>query len=476
MSEPGKVIDTALPSSPDAEKAVLGAMILDPEAIVAVSGKLLAEHFYKPRHQQIYAAIQSLYESQVSVDFTTLVDELKRRNQLEAVGGPAYLASLVEVVFTPQNVEEHARIIRSKHRLREIVRVTQEIHEQALREDDEPDVILAQAEQQIFTLSQGRESADFVAIDELTMDTMTEIERRRQGGEALHGVQTGFPKLDELTGGFQRSDLLILAARPSVGKTALALNIALNVGAGLRNFVVHPESARPVAIFSLEMSASQIDMRMLSTVSKVPMYKMRTGHLNEQDRKRLHAVARQLHGIPIYIDDTPGLSILELRAKARRLKARVPGLALVMVDYLQLMRGAGRVENRQQEIAEITRSLKALARELDLPVLALSQLNRQIDQRKGKNSRPVLSDLRESGAIEQDADVVMFIHRDRKYEHFDSRGEDEPPAGRPPAEPAELIIAKQRNGPTDIVDLVFFRERATFHSMQRGPVDDHPGL
>jgi len=476
MSEPGKIIDTALPSSPDAEKAVLGAMILDPDAILAVSGKLLPEHFYKPRHQQIYTAIVDLHERGISVDFTTLADELRRRNQLEAVGGPGYLASLVEVVFTPQNAEDHARIILGKHRLREIVRVTQEIHEQAMREDDDPDNLLAQAEQQIFNLSQGRESADFVEIGPLTIDTMTEIEDRRQRGGVTRGVATGFPVLDEWTGGFQPSDLLILAARPSIGKTALALNMALNVGAGLRNTTIHPENARPVAIFSLEMSAAQVNMRMLSTISKVSMHKMRTGMLNERDRKSLHAIARQLHEIPIYIDDTPSISILELRAKTRRLKARVPDLSLVMIDYLQLMRGAGRVENRQQEIAEITRSLKALARELDLPVLALSQLSRQVEQRKGKKQKPVLSDLRESGAIEQDADVVMFIHRDRQYEQLAERDDDEAPPGPVPAEPAELIIAKQRNGPTGIVNLVFFRERATFHSMQRGPLDDNPGL
>jgi replicative DNA helicase len=313
-------------------------------------------------------------------------------------------------------------------------------------------------------------------VGTLTLETVEEIERRCSSTHEVTGVATGYTDLDDWTGGFQKSDLIILAARPSIGKTAFALNIALNVGAGLRNRQVYKDRQRCVGVFSLEMSASQINMRLLSTLSEVPMHLMRSGKLGPRDRTKMAQFARQLHGVPIYIDDTPGISVMELRAKARRLAALRPDLSLIIIDYLQLMRGGGHrgSDNRQQEIAEISRSLKALARELNVPIVALSQLSRLIEQRKGKNARPILSDLRESGAIEQDADMVMFLHREKHFDKKDGEDGEEKKKGDISAEAAELIIGKQRNGPIGTIDLVFFRETATYHNLARTFNQDAP--
>ncbi|MBX7245710.1 MAG: replicative DNA helicase [Candidatus Sumerlaeaceae bacterium] len=475
MSTPGKVIDAALPSNVDAEKTVLGSMILDPDAIDIVAGILRPNFFYQERHQQVYTAILDLHERHTMVDFTTVIDELKRRKQLDAVGGPAYITSLEQYVYSTQNVTHHANIVLRKHQLRELIRVTHEIQEDAYHERDDLEQILDHAEKRIFDLSEQRITREFQEIGTLTLETMDEIDKRSSQAHEVTGVATGYTMLDDWTGGFQPSDLIILAARPSVGKTALALNIALNVGAGFRSRQLHPELARGVGIFSLEMSASQINQRLLSSLSEVSMHQMRTGKLPAGNKEKLHRFARQLHGVPIYIDDTPGLSILELRAKARRLAA-MHDISLIIIDYLQLMRGGGRVENRQQEISEITRSLKALARELHVPIIALSQLSRMIEQRKGKQARPMLSDLRESGAIEQDADVVMFIHRERNQDSADDEDDDKPQGpGRKTAEKALLVIGKQRNGPTGDIPLVFFGETATFHNMINYG-DDNPGF
>ena len=460
MSAPGKVVDAPMPSNPDAEKAVLGAMILDKHAIDSAAAVVTQDAFYSPHHQQVFGAILDLHETGVTVDFTTLGNELRRRGQLDTMGGPAFIASLGNYVVSTRHVEHHARIVLEKHQLRQLARTAQMIQEQALGETKPLAELLDEADMQLGRLSQQRASRDFVHVGDLTHQTVEEIGERVQSGGGATGVQTGYPDLDKLTGGFQKSDLIILAARPSMGKTALALNIALNVGAGMRGPAFRPELRSAVGIFSLEMSSTQVNQRLLSTISSVSMQDMRTGHLTTEDLKRLVKASAHLNDALIYVDDTPSISVAELRAKSRRLNAKLGGkLELIMVDYLQLMRGGGRVENRQQEIAEITRSLKALGRELNVPILALSQLSRLVEQRKGKNARrPMLSDLRESGAIEQDADVVMFIHRDKLPETSD----DDPGYEPPRTDDALLIVGKQRNGPIDDVHLLFSRTNATF--------------
>ena len=468
------------PHNHDAERAVLGAMILDAEAVEKAAMLLTAECFHMRRHFRIFEAILVLSNTpDCTVDFMTVMEHLRRAQTLEDCGGAVYILSLESHVFSTANVEHHAKIVREKHQLRELARLALTVRNEALTEQDDVGALLTLAQERLFQLGEARAVRDFRDIGELTVETMVEIDLRASSTHEVTGVATGFTDLDEWTGGFQKSDLIIIAARPSIGKTAFALNIASAVGAGLRGKQIMREQARPVAIFSLEMSASQVNMRMLSTIADVPMHAMRTGKLRADDRRKLHKASRELHGLPVYIDDTPSLGIMELRSKVRRLKTMRPDLALVMIDYLQLMRGGARTENRQQEISEITRGLKAIGRELEVPVVALSQLSRLIEQRKGKGAKPILSDLRESGSIEQDADVVMFLHREK---HFDKKdGDEDGDAGNTiRAEKAELIIGKQRNGPIGTIDLVFFRETATYHNMAGGggslDGDDGPGF
>lgn len=472
---PGKIIDAVPPSNIDAEKAVLGSMILDAAAIDSVRAIVTKQHFFNSRHQLIFEALCELHEKRTVIDFTTVIDELRRRRVLEEVGGPPYILSLEQHVFSTANASHHAHIIRQKHQLRELIRITDDIKQEAFTERDGASELINRAQQLIFKLSEDGADRDFRDIGSLTLETVDEIDRRCSASHEVHGVATGYAQLDEWTGGFQKSDLLILAARPSMGKTAFGLNIALNVGAGLRNRRLGAAEPQGVGIFSLEMSAAQINQRLLSTIAEVPMHLMRSGKMNASDRQKLHHCAKQLFSMPIFIDDTPGIGIMEMRAKARRLAVTCPNLSLLIIDYLQLMRGSDRPENRQQEIAEITRSLKGLARELQVPILALSQLSRLIEQRKGKNAKPMLSDLRESGAIEQDADVVMFIHRERSYDRRDAENEEKSKA-RITTEKAELIIGKQRNGPVGTIDLVFFNETATFHNLARPVDEDGPGF
>ena len=464
------------PANADAEKAVLGSVILDQEQIEIVLGIIKPDAFFHSRNRLLFEAVLDLHEKGVSVDFTTLIDEMQRRNQLEEIGGPGYIVALGQHVFSTVNAADHARIVQRKHQLRQLIHITDVIREEAINEQEDVDQLLDQAEKMIFDLGEQRTTRDFQDVGTLTLETVEEVERRCSASHEVTGVSTGYADLDDWTGGFQPSDLIILAARPSVGKTAFALNIALNVGAGLRNRKVYQEKQRCVGVFSLEMSATQINMRLLSTLSEIPMHMMRTGKMGPKDRTRMAQYARQLHGVPIYIDDSPGISVMELRAKARRLAALRPDLSLIIIDYLQLMRGSGHKgsENRQQEISEISRSLKALARELNVPVVALSQLSRLIEQRKGKNARPILSDLRESGAIEQDADMVMFLHREKHFDKKDGEDEEDRRKADIHAEPAELIIGKQRNGPIGTIDLVFFRETATYHNLARNFSNDAP--
>ena len=461
MSSPGNAPEPVMPCNNDAEKAVLGAMILDANAIDTATSLITAEVFYNARHQQVFGAIMDLHEQSVTVDYTTLIDELRRRGQLEGIGGQGYILGLEQYVFSTRHVDHHIRILIDKYQLRRLARTAQEIQERALTEQSSAAELLEEADSRLSLLNMEASTRDFVSVHDLTLETMDHIERLSQGDSDAGGVATGFQDLDRLTGGLQKSDLLILAARPSLGKTALALNLALNIGAGRRGKSFRPELSKAVGIFSLEISSLQVNQRLLSSISDVPMQIMRTGKMSQSEHKALFEAGRHLETAPIYVDDTPNISAVELRAKARRLAAKLDHkLGLIIVDYLQLMRGGGgRNENRQQEISEISRSIKALARELNVPILALSQLSRLIEQRKGKNARrPMLSDLRESGAIEQDADVVMFIHRDKTAESNPSDPDYEPP----PVEDCLLIIGKQRNGPLDDVPLIFFRKSATF--------------
>lgn len=439
------------PHSLEAEQAVLGAILLDAHALTAVEGSLEGTHFHLERHRHIYEAMIGLVDRGQAIDLLTLADELARRGVLEAAGGRGYLAILPQAVVSPGNIGYHANIVRTKARLRGLITVAREILDEAVGEREDADQILDAAEQRLFSISREAIGRDFRPMSDVIHDTMDEIERAQREGKPLTGVPTGYPDLDELTLGLHPSDLIILAARPAMGKTAFALNLALNVA-------MHGRTG--VGLFSLEMGAHQLSNRMLCTLARVPSTMTRSGRLTETQAARLEKEARNLDLAPIFIDDTPGQTVYEIRSKARRLALREPNLGLLIIDYLQLMSGSSRAESRQQEVAEITRALKGLARDLNIPVIALSQLSRKVEDRRAKDRRPILSDLRESGAIEQDADIVMFLHRQSYYEEerepdFDSTA---------PAE-TEIILAKHRNGPTGTVRLLFFRQHTQFVTM-----------
>jgi replicative DNA helicase len=469
MSIAGKVVDVGpLPHNLEAERAVLGTMLLDNTTIPIVVDFLKKENFYNTAHQIIFDAIVRLFERNSVIDLTTLNDELRRTGELEKVGGTSYLASLEQFVLSTSNVQHHARIVYNKHKLRRLIEAAHRIAESALNEEDEVERILDTSEKAIFEISQDRAVRDFAHISDLVVDAMEEIQRRYHSKKDVTGLATGFIELDQLTCGLQRADLIIIAGRPSVGKTAFGLNIALEAAIGIYE-KKEPQDRKPVGIFSLEMSSQQINHRFLCSLAHVSGNRVRTGYVSSVELKRLSERVKLLSDAPIYIDDTPGISILEVRAKARRLMAQRPDLALIIVDYLQLMRGSGKSENRQQEVAEISRSLKGLARELNVPLIAVSQLSRMIEHRRGKDKRPVLSDLRESGAIEQDADLVVFVHRMRAPQ--DEEEEEEEETTRPrkkPGEISEIIIGKQRNGPLGTVKLVFFPDFTMFATPPRG--------
>ncbi len=430
------------PHSTEAEMSTLGAMMLDPTAIEKVLEILRPEDFYHPAHQTICEVIYSLHERRMAVDLLTVQEELRRRNQLEEVGGLPALVAITESVPTASNAEYYARIVEEKAILRRLVHASHEI----LRLVDEPDLsvqeIVDLSEHAVFQVSQRRMGRTFVQIGEKILDSLEHFEEIQNSGRGILGIPTHFPALDRLTSGLQPAELIVLAARPSVGKTSLALNIAENVA--LRE-------NRPVAIFSLEMSSDQLVQRLLCSLAGVDMERIRHGRLSEEDWQHLRVAAERLFRAPIYIDDTTSLSPLEMRAKCRRLRAQTGDLALIVIDYLQLMRSSNRrVENRNQEIGEIARALKQLAREFHVPVLVLSQLSRSIEKRE--NKRPILSDLRDSGSIEAEADVVMFIHRENPL--ADKEGEKAIIKASQDTD-AEIIIAKQRNGPIGKVILRF---------------------
>jgi len=441
------------PQNLDAEESVLGAILLDNTAIDRVTGVLQPDDFYRENHRKIYRAMQALADRSEPADLVTLGEQLRSRGELADVGGAAYLAELAERVPTAANVAHYARMVRDKAVLRNLIGTATSIAERGYGGQDVKE-LLDRAEQEIFALSEREVRPAFVRLDGLLNSTFDTIERLFEQKQSVTGVPTGFVDFDRLTAGLQPSDLIIVAGRPSMGKTALCMNIAENAAL---------KSDAGVAIFSLEMSKEQLAMRMLCSQAHVDLKRVRTGHLNDNEFSELAKAAASLSEAKIYIDDTPALTVLELRAKARRL-SRDPAanLKLVIVDYLQLMRSSEGKDSREQEISEISRSLKALAKELHVPVIALSQLNRQVENRTPPVPR--LSDLRESGAIEQDADVIMFIYREEVYD------EDTTRKGI-----AEIIIAKQRNGPLGNIDLAFLREFTRFENYELAAEEPAPG-
>jgi replicative DNA helicase len=435
------------PYSPEAEMSVLGGMFLDPDAVVKAIEVLDDSMFFREGHRRLYRAMVRLWEQGEVIDAVTLSEHLKSTGDFESVGGAPYLAQLLDAVPTAANIEYHARIVREKALLRRLIEAATSIIQATYEAGGEVESVLDAAEQKIFQIAQTHDRKGFVWIKELLWPAMEQIELLSQSGSAVTGVPTGFADLDEKTAGFQKGDLVIVAARPSMGKTAFTLNIAQHAAIGAH---------KAVAFFSLEMSKESLVQRMLTSEARVDAGRVRTGRLRDDDYPRLAQAAGLLNTAPIYVDDTPAISILEMRAKARRLKSDRPDLAMIIVDYLQLMRGDGRTENRQQEVSEISRGLKALAKELDLPVVALSQLSRAVESRPDK--RPMMSDLRESGALEQDADLIMFLYRPEYYlGPTDKDGNSL--EGR-----AEVIIGKQRNGATGTVPLMFHKEFTRFES------------
>lgn len=446
------------PQAVEAEMAVLGAMMLDKDAIAQAIEIIDERCFYVTQNAKVFSAIVSLYDRNEAVDLITLTEELRKNGQLESIGGVAYLESLLSSVVTSANVEYHAKIVLEKATLRRLIEAaTQIIHDAYSGQVDVSDLI-DKAEQRIFSVSDSKLRQGFVPLQEIVKNSFELVEQLFQQKRFVTGLETGFKDLDTKTSGFQKGDFIVIAGRPSMGKTAFALNIAAHVGIRLRV---------PVAIFSLEMTKEQLMLRMLCSEARVSADSVRRGYVSKTDWGKLTNAAGILHDAPIFIDDSPDLSVLEMRAKTRRLKSEVD-LGLVIVDYLQMVRGPERAENRQQEIAYISRSLKALAKELNIPVVALSQLSREVERREKTEKRPVLSDLRESGAIEQDADLVLFLYRPAVYRHTDEVPVEElAPEQIEEKRYAEVIISKQRNGPTGKLELLFFQEYTRFEDKAR---------
>ena len=433
------------PQNQEAEQSVLGGMLLDNEAIHRVVEVLEPNDFYREGHRKIFQGILDLYQRNEPVDLVTVTTALKSKGVLEEAGGASYLAALVDRVPSAANAVSYARIVREKSVLRHLIDGAAEIAERAYREEGEVDEFVDHAERIIFDVAQRRIRQSFIAMKDIVKDSFKAIEQLYEKKELVTGVPTGYRDLDRLTCGLQPSDLVVIAGRPSMGKTAFALNIVEHASI---------EANLVCVVFSLEMSKEQLVRRMLCSRAEVDASKLRGGFLGESDWPKLTRAAGLLSEAPIFIDDSPALNVLEIRAKVRRLQ-REHNLGLVVVDYLQLMRGVGRIESREREISEISRALKALAKEINVPIMALSQLNRGVESRQDK--RPQLADLRESGAIEQDADLIAFIYRDEMYNR------DSPDAGK-----AEIIVGKQRNGPTGRVTLAFRSNITRFDDLARG--------
>jgi replicative DNA helicase len=442
----GKASDLILekipPQNLEAEMSVLGSMLIEEEAISRIIELLNESHFYKDSHRKIFSAIISLYEEGKAVDLITLTEKLKMNNSLEEIEGAAYLTTLVNSVPTAANVIHYAKIVKEKALLRSLINTCTRLIAEGYDGNQDVDELLDKAEGAIFDVTQRKIEGKFIQFKDIIKDSIETIDKLYQRKEKVTGVASGFHLLDIKTAGFQASDLIIIAGRPSMGKSSFVCCVVEHVG------IV---GKLPVAIFSLEMSKEQLVQRMLCSHARIDAHKVRTGYLSQSDWPRLTSAAGKLSEAPIFVDDTPGISVLELRAKARRLKAQ-HDIKLIVLDYLQLMQGPKRVENRQQEISEISRSLKALSKELSIPLIAVSQLSRAVEARA--DHRPQLSDLRESGSIEQDADLVLLLLRDEYYQPTEEN------KGL-----AEIMIAKQRNGPVGSLKLAFIKEYTRFENL-----------
>jgi replicative DNA helicase len=441
--------DRTLPHNLDAEKSVLGAILINNTVFNQAAEVIDSHDFFRDAHRRLFDKMIALTDRSEPVDLVTLTDELSRSGELDEVGGPAYISSLTDGVPRSTNVEYYAKIVKQKSTLRQLIQSANAILHESYEDERDPDELLDEAERSIFRIAEHRMRTGFVRVGELVDSGYQLIEKLQANRGLVTGVPSGFVDLDEMTSGFQKSDLVIVAARPAMGKTSLVLNMALNAATS---------AGKTVGVFSLEMSKEQLFLRMLTSEARVDAHRFRGGFLGEQDYARLVEAFGRLHEAKVFIDDTPGLGILEMRAKSRRLKLE-HGLDMLVVDYLQLMQGRGRFENRQQELASISRSMKILAKELEVPIIALSQLSRAPEGRT--DHRPQLSDLRESGALEQDADIVLFIFREEMY-----RVDGEIPADSEGV--AELIIGKQRNGPTGVVRVAFLKQYTRFENLAGG--------
>lgn len=438
------------PQAVDVEEAVLGAMMLDRQALNDVFDILRPESFYKYEHTLIYQAIQDLFANSQPVDIITVTAELRKNGVLEQVGGPLYISQLTNRVGSSANIEFHARIVSEKYIKRKLIEVSSQTINGAYDETRDVFDLLDAAERDLFNISEANLSREASKIGDLLSQATAQIEELRLNSSKLSGVGTGFTDLDRITNGFQKSDLIIIAARPGMGKTAFVMSLARNAAVDMQV---------PVAVFSLEMSSVQLVMRLISSESEIPGDKLRTGKLQEHEWMQVHRKTTALSNAPIYIDDTPGLTTFDLRAKCRRMKSAYD-IGLIIIDYLQLMSGGGKEGNREQEISAISRSLKSLAKELNIPVIALSQLSRAVETRGGEK-KPMLSDLRESGSIEQDADQVMFIYRP---EYYDIRQDEN---GNSTEGTGQIIIAKNRHGAVDTVTLGYVKEFAQFRDLDK---------
>ena len=434
------MMDRVPPHNHEAEQSVIGAIFLEPQALITASEILMPDDFYRTAHQKIFQTMIRLSDQGKAIDVVTVTEELSAKKELEDVGGLSYLSELANAVPTAANIAHYAKIVEEKALLRRLIRTATKIVEDGYTREDEVEVLLSEAEKKMMEVANRKNAGDFKHVKDVLVQTYDNIEQLQFREGDVTGIPTGFRDLDRITAGFQRNDLIIVAARPSVGKTAFALNIAQSVAVKARE---------NVAIFSLEMGADQLVMRMLCAEGNIDAQVLRTGALQEEDWRKLTIAMGSLSNAGIFIDDTPGVRVNEVRAKCRRL-AQEHGLGMILIDYLQLIQGSGKPgENRQQEVSEISRSLKGLARELKVPVIALSQLSRGVEQRQDK--RPMMSDLRESGSIEQDADIVAFLYRD---DYYDKESESK--------NQIEIILAKQRNGPTGTVTLAFKKEYNKF--------------
>jgi len=436
------IYQKVLPQNIEAEQSVLGGILIDNEALPRVLEIIEPNDFYRDNHKKIFLAFLELFENNTPLDIITVTELLQKKGELTNIGGATYLASLVDSVPTTANITHYAKIIKEKSILRSLIAKATDIVNLGFEASEDVAEILDKAEEAIFSITQQRIQTSYYSIKEIIKQTFETIEELSSKKDSVTGIPTGFIDFDRLTAGLQPSDLIIIAGRPVMGKTSFTLNIAQHAAT---------RAGVPVGFFSLEMSKEQLALRMLCAEARINSQKIRSGFLSERDWLRLTDAAATLSEAPIFIDDTPALSVLEIRAKARRLKSE-HNIGLIIVDYLQLMKGKGRVDTREREISEISRSLKALAKELNIPVVAVSQLNRRVEERE--NKRPRLADLRESGAIEQDADLIVFIYRDEVY------NEDTPDKGI-----AEIIIGKQRSGPTGVVKLAFLDKYTRFENL-----------